>query len=262
MDLSFYKTEELDNLGVNVAMDIMANHEKTPHTIKNIEHLQHRITVWEQKQATLDLMKEKMLEAEDDEEDIIGMVSEAETDVYRIMKYDIDSFMAKQEQIDHYEQEEQIAANKKPKDDEEDEEDEEKEGEEDLAYLQSKNEEDEEDEEDEGEEDLGYLKSFAAKIDHYDNKMSDIMQNIRTEYKDITFLQCLVYCHLVVFSIAATVGYMFYTPPNSAATQKMKDNMLINIPVNFQSIKTPKKEIKKQLKNLVEGKKDTKESML
>merc|ERR1719329_364944 len=66
MDLSYYKTEELDNLGVNAAMDLMANHEKTPHTIKNINHLQHRIEVWEQKQATLDLMKEKMLDAEDD----------------------------------------------------------------------------------------------------------------------------------------------------------------------------------------------------
>merc|ERR1712032_981070 len=101
---------ELDNLGVNAAMDLMANHERTPHTIKNIEHLQHRIQVWEQKQATLDLMKEKMLDVEDadldllkakmldaddadDEDDIIGMVSEAETDIYRIMKYDIDSFM-------------------------------------------------------------------------------------------------------------------------------------------------------------------------
>lgn len=114
MDLSYYKTEELDNLGVNAAMDLMANHEKTPHTIKNINHLQHRIEVWEQKQATLDLMKEKMLDAEDDM-DVIEMVSDAETDVYRIMKFDIDSFMAKQNQIDEYEQ---MEVNKKPKDDE------------------------------------------------------------------------------------------------------------------------------------------------
>jgi hypothetical protein len=50
-------------------------------------------------------MKEKMLlikvEDEDveryvsEDEDVMGLVSDAETDVYRIMKYDIDSFMAK-----------------------------------------------------------------------------------------------------------------------------------------------------------------------
>jgi len=39
-----------------------------------MNHLQHRIEVWEQKQATLDIMKEKMvLEADvaDDEEDML-----------------------------------------------------------------------------------------------------------------------------------------------------------------------------------------------
>merc|ERR1712032_647478 len=159
MDLSYYKTEELDNLGVNAAMDLMANHEKTPHTIKNINHLQHRIEVWEQKQATLDLMKEKMLDAEDDM-DVIEMVSDAETDVYRIMKFDIDSFMAKQNQIDEYEQKE---VNKKPKDDEEEEED--------VEAVKAVVME----EEDEKDENLGYIQSFAAKVQHYDDKMSNIM---------------------------------------------------------------------------------------
>jgi len=202
-----------------------------------MNHLQHRIEVWEQKQATLDIMKEKMvLEADvaDDEEDIVALVSEAETDVYRIMKFDIDSFMAKQSQIDQYEEEQQ-QVNKKPKDDDGEEED-----------------------------DLSYVQKLAAKIDHYDNKMSDVMDNIRKEYKDITFFECLLYCHLVVFSIAATVGYMFYTPPGSAKNsyKKVKDNTLINIPVDFQSMKVPKKEIKKQLKSLVNSEKNTKESML
>jgi len=201
-----------------------------------MNHLQHRIEVWEQKQATLDIMKEKMVlmaDVADDEEDIVGLVSEAETDVYRIMKFDIDSFMAKQSQIDQYEEEQQ-QVNKKPKDDEEE------------------------------EDDLSYVQKLAAKIDHYDNKMSNVMDNIRKEYKDITFFQCLLYCHLVVFSIAATVGYMFYTPPGSAKTanKKVQDNTLINIPVDFQSMKVPKKEIKKQLKSLVNSEKDTKESML
>merc|ERR1712166_831117 len=101
------------------------------------------------------------------------------------MKFDIDSFMAKQSQIDQYEEEQQ-QVNKKPKDYDGEEED-----------------------------DLSYVQKLAAKIDHYDNKMSDVMDNIRKEYKDITFFECLLYCHLVVFSIVATVGYMFYTPPGS-----------------------------------------------
>lgn len=258
MDLSYYKTEELDNLGVNAAMDLMANHKKTPHTIKNINHLQHRIEVWEQKQATLDLMKEKMLDAEDDL-DVITMVSEAETDVYRIMKFDIDSFMAKQNQIDQYEQE-QVAVNQAPMDDEDDEDEEDEEVAAVKAIAMDEDDADDADDED----DLGYLQSFAAKVDHYDRKMSNIMDDIRKEYKDITFLQCLLYCHLVVFSIAATVGYLFYTPPGSHKSnyKKVQDNTFINIPVDFQSIKTPKKEMKKQLKNLVKQEKNTKESML
>jgi len=215
-----------------------------------MNHLQHRIEVWEQKQATLDIMKEKMvLEADvaDDEEDIVALVSEAETDVYRIMKFDIDSFMAKQSQIDQYEEEQQ-QVNKKPKDDDGEEEDDKK----------------PKDDDGEEEDDLSYVQKLAAKIDHYDNKMSDVMDNIRKEYKDITFFECLLYCHLVVFSIAATVGYMFYTPPGSAKNsyKKVKDNTLINIPVDFQSMKVPKKEIKKQLKSLVNSEKNTKESML
>jgi len=215
-----------------------------------MNHLQHRIEVWEQKQATLDIMKEKMVQMgdwEDGEEDIVGLVSEAETDVYRIMKFDIDSFMAKQSQIDQYEEEQQ-QVNKKPKDDEEE-----------QQQVNKKPKDDEDDE-----DDLSYVQKLAAKIDHYDNKMSNVMDNIRKEYKDITFFQCLLYCHLVVFSIAATVGYMFYTPPGSAKTanKKVQDNTLINIPVDFQSMKVPKKEIKKQLKSLVNSEKDTKESML
>lgn len=49
VDLSHYNKEDLDNLGVNEAMDIMANHKKTPHAIKNMEHLVHRIEVWKEK---------------------------------------------------------------------------------------------------------------------------------------------------------------------------------------------------------------------
>jgi hypothetical protein len=206
-------------------------------------------------------MKEKMLEADDmdileGDFDAMAMVSEAESDMYRIMKFDIDNFMAKQNQIDEYEQEqeEQVVVNKTPKDD-----DEEEEEDEDVVDVKSIVME-----EDEEEEDLGYLQSFAAKVDSYDKKMSNIMDNIRKEYKDITFLQCLLYCHLVIFSIAATVGYMFYTPPGSykGNYKKVQDNTLINIPVDFQNIKTPKKAMKKQLKNLIKQEKNTKESML
>ena len=90
------------------------------------------------------------------------------------------------------------------------------------------------------------------------------MDNIRKDYKDVSFFQCLLYCHLVVFSIAATVGYMFYTPPGSAknTNKKGQDSTIINIPVDFQNLKAPKKEIKKQLKSLVKSEKKVKESML
>lgn len=66
MDLSYYKPEELDNLEVATAMNLMQNTKKTPHSIKNMKHLEHRIEVWQQKQELLDLMKEKMLDDEDD----------------------------------------------------------------------------------------------------------------------------------------------------------------------------------------------------
>jgi hypothetical protein len=116
------------------------------------------------------------------------------------------------------------------------------------------------------EEKLGYLQTFAAKVDVLDEKMSDIMDGIRAEYKDVSFLQILICCNLVVFSIAATVGYLFYTPPGSfkghSTQKKIQDQILINIPVDFENIKVPKKEIKKQLKNIIKKDKNTKESML
>jgi len=67
----------------------------TEHSMKNAKHLEHRIKVWEEKSKIVDLMKEKSLEAEDDEEDIIGLVDEAEMDLKRIMKFDLDNFKAK-----------------------------------------------------------------------------------------------------------------------------------------------------------------------
>jgi hypothetical protein len=48
--------------------------------------------------------------------------------------------------------------------------------------------EEEEEEEEEEDEKLGYLQSFSAKVDHYDEKMSDYMDGIRAEYKDVSFL--------------------------------------------------------------------------
>merc|ERR1719503_399940 len=92
------------------------------------------------------------------------------------------------------------------------------------------------DDEEDTEEDLGYLQKFAAKVDHLDEKMSDYMDGIRAEYKDVSFLQILVCCNLIVFSIAATVGYLFYTPPGSqghSTHKKIQDTTLINIPVDF-----------------------------
>lgn len=226
MDLSFYNKQDLQDLD---ATNLLANKKKSQYHMKNAEHLEHRMQVWQHKEQILKTMKDKMLLLEDDDEDIIGMIDEAEMDLYRIKKFDIDNFNAKQNQIEQYERE--------------------------VADLVTP--------EEEGEEDLSYLQSFAAKIDKVDQKMSSVMDNIRAEYKDITFLQCLIYCHLVVFSIAATVAYMFYIPPGKVNYgKKTPENTLINIPVNFQNMKVPKKEIKKQLKQLVKGGNNAKESML
>lgn len=194
------------------------------------------------------------------------MVQESELDVYRIIKFDVDSFMAKQNQINQYEIENMVSPKVMDKDDEDDEDDfvmaspkvEDPDENDDIVMASPKVEDPDEN------HDMGYLKMFSAKIDHVDEKMSSIMDNIRKEYKDITFLQCLLYSHLVVFSIAATVAYMFYIPPGSAKipSKKAPGSTLINIPVDFQNMKVPKKEIKKQLKNLVKGEKNIKDSML
>ena len=235
MDISFYGAEELNNLETQNALDLLKKQKiNTVHSKKNANHLKHRVEVWEEKQKIVALMKEKSLEVEDDDEDIIGLVDEAEMDLKRIMKFDIDNFKAKQNQIELYEKETAKMA----------------------VDIDNEEEEDEK---------LGYLQSFAAKVDHYDEKMSDYMDGIRAEYKDVSFLQILICCNLVVFSIAATVGYLFYTPPGSQghyAYKKIQDSAVINIPVDFSNMKVPKKEIKRQLKSMIKKEKNTKESML
>ena len=61
---------------------------------------------------------------------------------------------------------------------------------------------------------------YSDNFEYYDEIMSNYMDGIRAEYKDISFWQLLICCNLVVISIAATVGYMFYTPPGSYKQRK------------------------------------------
>jgi hypothetical protein len=95
MDISFYSAEELETLDTQNVQDLLKNKLESEHSQRNVQHLEHRIRVWEEKSKIVDLMKEKSLDAEADGEDIIGMVDEAEMDLKRIMKFDMDNFMAK-----------------------------------------------------------------------------------------------------------------------------------------------------------------------
>jgi hypothetical protein len=109
------------------------------------------------------------------------------------------------------------------------------------------------------------LTSLQQTFTKYEKKADDFMDKIRTDYADITLIECIVYANLVVFSLAATVAYLFYQPPNMETNAKkhaiaMKPPM-INLPVNFENMKVPKKQIKKSLKKQV-NEKNTTENML
>ena len=53
--------------------------------------------IWQKKQKIISLMKEKVIDApEDDDTDFFAIVDEAEVDLQRIMKNDMDNFVAKQ----------------------------------------------------------------------------------------------------------------------------------------------------------------------
>ena len=109
------------------------------------------------------------------------------------------------------------------------------------------------------------FQAYYDKTLEFDEFASAKMDKIRADYKDVSFLQMFICCNLVVFSVAASIGWLFYTPPGSqqrSQSKKVQNNNIVSIPVDFENMKVPKKQIKKQLKSLVKGKKDTKESML
>lgn len=54
MDLSFYELSELEDLGVETAVTLLQNRPDTPESERNAKHLEHRIEVWETKQAEIE----------------------------------------------------------------------------------------------------------------------------------------------------------------------------------------------------------------
>lgn len=69
---------------------------------------------------------------------------------------------------------------------------------------------------------------------------------------------------MAIFSLAASIFCVFYKPPghHQVPAKKMQKDQIVSIPVDFENMKVPKKQIKKQLKTLIKGKPNTKESML
>ena len=167
-----------------------------------------------------------------------SMMEDAQLNVRRVIKYDIDSY---------------IADDKLIMDEEEEEGEEEHEGEDDpeedkkiLTSLYS--------------QDLGSEMTWEEKWD-------SMMEKVRADYQHLSLLQCILYANLIVFSIAATVAYMFYIPPgqNKRNSAKNSEGRILNMPsVNLETIKVPKKEIKKQLKKVVKNdpKKNAKELLI
>lgn len=249
MDLSFYDLAQLEDLGVDTAVELLQNRPDTEFSEKNAKHLEHRIDVWEKKQAEIELMKENMLMTViGNNEDVFGQIDQAEINLQRVMKFDIDNYLAKQNQID------ELALM-----------------EEDLAPIESLLEVEDAapmDDTTVPKRTSWFPNLFQAYYDmteQFDEFLSAKMDKIRADYKDVSFLQMFICCNLVVFSVAATIGWLFYTPPGSqqrSQTKKLQNDNIVSIPVDFENMKVPKKQIKKQLKSLVKGKKNTKESML
>lgn len=194
-------------------------------------------------------MKEKMLMAVIGvNSDVIEEIDQAEIRLNRIMKFDIDNYLAKQNQIEEYELENEFNE---------------------LETLF-------------GDEDQLEVTSMAAtpaessswfpnlfqayadKTEEFDEYLSGKMEKIRADYKDVSFLQLYICCNLAIFSLAASIFWLFYKPPghHQVAGKKMQKDQIVSIPVDFENMKVPKKQIKKQLKSLIKGKPNTKESML
>lgn len=217
--------------------------------LTNVVHMRHRMEVWDDRMEKVGKMK-MLVDANEEiiNEDLVQMVLHSEEGVKRTMKYDVDSFLARQinlsedECVDEVEEPEEETPKAKPKA---------KKGEVDPAPG--------------GDDlDVSYLKSMQMTIDKYSKKHEDFMDKLRADYKGISLIECIVYANLIVFSLAATVAYLFYDAPGSASSERRKDKMkntMINIPVNFGNVKVPKKVIKMQLKKKV-NEKDTTENML
>ena len=107
-DLSIFTTEDLENLNVEEAIkmieDNKVNRAHSQLRMKNVKHIEHRMNVWEEKVALLEEMQ-ALVEQNGAEfkEELLGDVQESEDQIKRMMKYDIESFIAKENAITEFE---------------------------------------------------------------------------------------------------------------------------------------------------------------
>merc|ERR1712224_320087 len=215
-------------------------------------HLEHRMELWEQKMAMVEELK-TLIDASPElvDEEMILTAQSAKMEVRRSMKYDIDSFMAREAVLAEREHAHFY-------------------GEDDMELMNFDVEYDvgtetvmeREHEEVYGGDDLElmdfqaveYATETPSMFDKYEKKMDDFMEKLRADYADVTLLQCILYANLVVFSIAATVAYMFYQPPSMETNAKK--HALANMPVlsALGNLKMTKKEAKKSFKKKVNQK--------
>ena len=112
-------------------------------------------------------------------------------------------------------------------------------------------------------EEESQLTILATKIDdkvkEIEQKGHEQMQKLRAKYRGISLWECILYAELIVFSIAAMVAYLFYIPPGQNKIQKKVDDRIVNLPVDFENMRNPRKELKRQMKRVVKEQKTNQE---
>ena len=106
LDLSSYSEEALKNFNIKDTLQLIKKNKVSDSKMKknNLSFMEHRLEVWEDKLAKLDKM-ESLMDAKPDEVDqeVLDMYHEAELDIKRILKYDMDNYVAEDEAINELE---------------------------------------------------------------------------------------------------------------------------------------------------------------
>lgn len=104
------------------------------------------------------------------------------------------------------------------------------------------------------------VKTWEQTFEEFEKMQDEFMEKLRRDYKDVTLIECIVYANLIVFSLAATVAFLFYDSPKKYVAPK--NSTLISFPVDFENVKVPKKEIKKSFKKVIKEKGDDKKECM